>query len=187
MAAPRWRALVMAGLVLVCGSPSAAQDYALPAHLVAGGGSASAGGTWVLVASVGQPAAPGDVSFGAANALRAGFWHAASASTPAPFVDPALTPGASLIRLIHVAELRQRIDALRIRHGLPPFAWTDPSLVAGVTFVRAVHFTDLRDALAQAYSAVNLTPPPYTGTILAGAPVTAAVIAELRTVVAALE
>jgi len=181
------RAAAAAAVLLACPTPSTAQDYAVSPHLVAAGGGPATGGTYALVASVGQPAAANEVSFGGTWALLAGIWHSASPSAAPPFVDPVLTPGASLIRLIHVAELRQRIDAVRVRHGLRAFAWTDPALVAGVTIVRAIHFSDLRNALAQAYSAVGLAPPPFPGSVAPGLPVTAGVIAELRTAVAVLE
>ena len=49
------------------------------------------------------------------------------------FSDDPLTAGSSPIRVVHIAELRTRIDVLRVRFGLAPFAWTDPSLAAGMT------------------------------------------------------
>ena len=42
------------------------------------------------------------------------------------FSDDPLTAGTSPIRVVHITELRTRIDVLRVRFGLAPFAWTNP-------------------------------------------------------------
>ena len=41
------------------------------------------------------------------------------------FSDDPLTAGSSLIRVVHITELRTRIDVQRARFGLAAFAWTD--------------------------------------------------------------
>ena len=74
-----------------------------------------------------------------------------------PFTDASLTAG-NIIRAVHFTELRERIDILRVAHGLSPYSWTDPALGPG-TLVRATHLTELRSALQQAYSAAGQTPP----------------------------
>jgi hypothetical protein len=105
-----------------------------------------------------------------------------------PFTDDTLIPGSSLIRLVHLAELRQRIDALRTRFALAPFSWTDTTPAAGITTIRAQHVTDLRAALSQAYVAAALTPPVYVDPVLApGIMVKAAHIVEIRANVVSLE
>jgi hypothetical protein len=106
--------------------------------------------------------------------------------SPAAFTDQSLTAGY-LIKAIHVIELRARIDALRLAHGLPLFQWTDASL-AGVP-ARAVHVQDLRVALSEAYVAAGAAWPELTDqTIVPGATaIRAAHILELRAAVLALE
>lgn len=106
----------------------------------------------------------------------------------ASFTDNVLTAGSSTIRAVHISELRTRIDAVRGRLGLAPFAWTDPVLTAGTATLRAQHFIDLRAALAQAYSKAHLTPPSFTDPSLgAGTTIRVAHVAEIRAAVIAIE
>jgi hypothetical protein len=108
--------------------------------------------------------------------------------TPGPFTDPLLTQGVTPIRLVHVAELRTRCNAVRATWGLAPVVWTE-TLVAGQTPIRAVHIVELRTALQAAYVAASRTPPTYTDAVLtAGQTVMKTVhISELRNAVIALE
>ena len=78
------------------------------------------------------------------------------------FTDDPLTPQSTLIRAVHVMELRTAIDSVRVARGLAPFAWTDPTLAVGGTWVRGVHLTELRTALNQAYQAAGQVAPTYT-------------------------
>ena len=78
------------------------------------------------------------------------------------FTDDPLVPGVTPVRAVHLVELRFRIDALRMRLGLPGFGWTDATIVPGVTPTRAVHLTELRGALAAAYAAAGRLAPAYT-------------------------
>jgi hypothetical protein len=103
------------------------------------------------------------------------------------FSDDVLTAGSNLIRAVHITELRQRIDVLRQRGGVSPFAWTDPVL-SGV-FMKTVHILELRAALGGVYSAAGRTPPAYTDpALVAGQTAIKAIhISELRAAVVALE
>ncbi len=65
-------------------------------------------------------------------------------SRSAPFTDPDIVPGVTLVRAVHFTELRTRIDGRRTAAGLGRFAWTDAVLTAGVTPVRLVHPLELR-------------------------------------------
>jgi len=104
------------------------------------------------------------------------------------FTDPVFVPGESAIRAVHATELRQRINAIRIRFGLPGFLWTDATIVAGVTPIRAVHFMELRTALDQAYAAAGRIHPAYTDLLLgAGTHIKWVHIDELRRAVMLLE
>ena len=105
------------------------------------------------------------------------------------FTDPAVTATSTLVKAVHIADLRSAIGALRSHLGLSAFSWTDPTLVAGATTVRAVHVVELRTALGQAYAAAGTAAPTYTdATIETGQTVVKrAHLVELRNAVRALE
>jgi glucose/arabinose dehydrogenase len=103
-----------------------------------------------------------------------------------PFTDPALGSGLTIVKAVHVTELRERIDAVRIARGLTAFGWTDVALT-GIT-IRAAHVLELRSALAQAYTVAGRTPPAYTDPAsLNGVFIKAVHITELRSAVIAME
>jgi hypothetical protein len=109
-----------------------------------------------------------------------------AAPPPVPFTDDPLVPGVHAMRLVHLTELRTRIDALRLRRGLGAASWTP--LVAGSTVIRASHITELRVALAAAYAAAGRSAPIYMNSALAaGMAIKAAHVIELRDAVRALE
>ncbi|PYM70781.1 MAG: hypothetical protein DME03_20605, partial [Candidatus Rokuibacteriota bacterium] len=101
------------------------------------------------------------------------------------FTDDPLTPQSTLIRAVHVMELRTAIDSVRVARGLAPFAWTDPTLTIGSTPVRVVHLTELRTALSQAYQAAGRAAPTYTDPTELGV-IKAIHLSELRAAVRAL-
>ncbi len=107
----------------------------------------------------------------------------------ATFTDHPIVPATTPIRAIHFTELRDRIDALRRRGGLPAFRWTDRTLVAGVTPVRRIHLMELRSALDAVYDAAGRSRPAYADARAeAGAtPIRAAHIMELRAAVLRVE
>ena len=103
-------------------------------------------------------------------------------------LDPVLTAGLTVIKAVHITELRARIDAVRVAKGLAPFTWTDPTIAPTTTIIKAMHITDLRTALAQAYTAAGLSPPLYTNpTLIGGITMQTVHIAELRAAVIAIE
>ncbi len=103
------------------------------------------------------------------------------------FTDLLLEAGVTVFRTVHVTELRDRIDNLRIANGLSAFSWTDPVILSGVTPIRAVHLTELRTALDQAYAAAGRIRPRYAEAIRAGGVIKAVHVTELRRLVVALE
>jgi hypothetical protein len=108
---------------------------------------------------------------------------------PSGFTDSVLTPRVSPIRAVHITELRQRIDALRVTSGLGAYAWTPPTLTSGVTVVAAPQILDLRLALHAVYVAKGRTPPAYSNAslVLRTTPILVVHVAELRAAVLALE
>jgi hypothetical protein len=104
------------------------------------------------------------------------------------FTDPVLTSGVTMIKAVHIDELRTRINAVRTARGLGAQIWTDDTLTAGSSVIRAVHVEQMRTALAEAYTHVGLMPPTYSAPAVAtGVAVMAAAISELRAAVIALE
>jgi hypothetical protein len=105
------------------------------------------------------------------------------------FTDSPLVAGTSTIKVVHITELRTRIQTLRVGCGLSNFAFTDSTLTAGSTTIQAVHVTELRTALGQAYVGCGQSAPTFTdATLAAGIMVIKAVhITELRAAVTALE
>ena len=105
------------------------------------------------------------------------------------FTDDPLTAQNTVIRTVHIMELRAAIDGVRVARELAAFDWTDPALIPGSTPVKAIHVAELRTALSHAYEAAGLTPPRYSDpTPIAGLTVIKATdLNELRTFVRALE
>jgi hypothetical protein len=101
----------------------------------------------------------------------------------------ALSPVTTVIKAVHVLELRTAIDALRATKGLGAFTWTDPTLTVQSTMPKRIHFLELRTALADVCAAVPGTCTSYTdATISPGQTVIkAAHLNELRANVLALE
>ena len=84
------------------------------------------------------------------------------------FTDPTLTPGVTLVKLVHFTELLTAVNAARTLGGLTPVAFTAPAPTTAVT-VRRQHLRDLRIGIDQARSNLALTPLPYIDpTITAG-------------------
>jgi subtilisin-like proprotein convertase family protein len=105
------------------------------------------------------------------------------------FTDDPLTVGVTVVKAVHIAELRTRIDAQRVRFGLGGYAWTDQPLTVG-TVIKSQHVLQLRTALNEAYAAHGVSPPApsYTDPGLPGGTlVKAQHITELRNAVIALE
>ena len=134
---------------------------------------------------------PTDVGWGLIRhdlTLRPLYYAYKGSALSPPFSDSLLVPGSSVIRAVHMTELRTRINALRVRFGLAAFSWTDAVLTPGTIIVRAAHILELRTALAQAYAAAGRPAPTYSGAAVGpGATITATQISELRTAVVVLE
>ena len=136
-------------------------------------GGLAAGGATVLndrgIAATTAPHPAGAVDVVVQNpdgqsATLAGGYTYGSSSLPS-FTDDPLQARVTVIRAVHIAELRQRVNQLRLRFGLEAFAWAE-TISAGTTPVRAIHVTELRAALAAAYVAAGRAAPTYTDSTL---------------------
>lgn len=104
------------------------------------------------------------------------------------FTDSVLTPGLTVVRAVHVMELRNHIDSVRLQENLGSFPWGDSGLTPGSSVIRAQQIVDLRNALGAVYMARGLSSPAYTdANLTTGAVIKAIHIDELRAAVMALE
>ena len=104
------------------------------------------------------------------------------------YTGGSLASMGTTIRAIHIVELRQVIDELRVRYGLTMFAWTDPTLVPGATPLKRAHVAELRTALLQVCDTAGRLAPSFSDTTLQPGvtPMRATHLTELRAAVAAL-
>jgi hypothetical protein len=98
------------------------------------------------------------------------------------FSEHPLQPGVHTMKLQHMTELRNAINAARGARGAAPITnWTP---IAAGTLIRASHITELRGALTAEYTARSLPAPIYVDSSLtAGTPIKALHIMQLRTFV----
>src|SRR3954452_6406398 len=54
------------------------------------------------------------------------------------FTDSPLAAGATVIRAVHITQMRACIADLRAQFGLSTVTWTDATIVPGTTVVKAV-------------------------------------------------
>ena len=97
------------------------------------------------------------------------------------FTDDPLAQG-TVIKALHMTELRTRIDAVRTAFGLDAFSYTE-AIAAGVT-IKGQHVLQMRTAIQQAYTAIGRTPPPFSS-LTVGTVVMTPHITELRDAVKA--
>ena len=105
----------------------------------------------------------------------------ADLATTVIFSNDPLQPGVTLIRAVHLAELRTAVNAVRSLAGLAPATFTD-SAIPGVV-IKAIHITELRTALNAALTALGRSTPVYTNTIAPGSIVRAVDFQEIRNAV----
>jgi hypothetical protein len=129
----------------------------------------------ILTGNYGASLGPWDV-----DAVR--HVYGSTVTTPTPpavaFTDDPLRPGITVIKALHLIELRNAVNAWRTAAGLAPItAWTDPSPL-GAT-IKAVHILELRNALDPALRAFGRT-PSFSSGVAPGQPVRAVHFQELR-------
>jgi fibronectin type 3 domain-containing protein len=99
-------------------------------------------------------------------------------ATTVIFTDDPLVARSTVIKAVHLAELRTAVNAVRALAGLTSATFTD-SATRGVV-VKAVHINELRTVLDTALSALGLATGGYTDTITRGVVIKAIHFQELR-------
>lgn len=84
----------------------------------------------------------------------------ADVATTMFFTDDPATPGSTLIRAVHILELRTAVNFVRTAAGLPPASFT--TVVAVGQPVRAADITEVRTALNAAFAVLGIPAPSYT-------------------------
>lgn len=101
-------------------------------------------------------------------------------ATTITFADDPLVPGGTLVRAIHLTQLRTAANAVRETAGLGPTSWTDPS-PSGIA-VKAAHVLELRSSLSEALGALGKS-ATFTHSLASGGPIRAVDFQELRDLV----
>lgn len=104
------------------------------------------------------------------------------------FTDDPIMPDVTVVRPVHIQELRDAINNLRSLNGLAPAQYVDPVLSKG-NKIQLEHIQDLRDALNELYDFLRQERPLYTDPILIKGQtiIRADHINQLRTAVRAME
>jgi hypothetical protein len=110
-------------------------------------------------------------------------YSAPDVATTIVFTDDPLLSGATVVKAVHVTQLRQAIDAMRAAASLSAGSYSDASLT-GIA-VKKTHIDELRTALSPARTALGLSAVTFTdGTISAQTTkIKAAHLQELRNAV----
>jgi bacillolysin len=108
-------------------------------------------------------------------------------SAAIPFTDDPIVAGSTIVKAVHINELRERINANRTARGLGLVVWNE-TLSPGTTLIKAAHIEQLRAALADSYAAAGVPLPTYTDpSISSGTASKAAHINELRSALVVVE
>ena len=75
------------------------------------------------------------------------------------FTDDPVSAGATVIRRVHMTQLRDSVNLLRVKAGLQPFAFD--AAFESSNIVRAQHLLALQNAAAQARSALGMAAAPF--------------------------
>lgn len=102
----------------------------------------------------------------------------AQGRTTVVFTDDPLVAGVTIVKAIHINQLRQAVNEIRARAGLPAYGFTD-TIGPGVP-IKAIHINELRTALDEARARLGLSTGGWTGTISPGVIIRAIHIQEIR-------
>lgn len=104
----------------------------------------------------------------ASDATRVSVFSNLDLSTTILFTDDPLVVGSTRAKAVHLTELRQAVDAVRVAAGLGAGTYTD-TISAGVTRIKVIHISEIRSQLDAALIALGLAAPTYTdSTMTAG-------------------
>src|SRR6185369_7407748 len=84
---------------------------------------------------------------------------------PPTFTDDPLTVNTTQVKALHVNELRDAINQLRVRAGLFTVSWAETIATGGP--IKATHITEMRTRLEEARTALGLSATVYTDPALA--------------------
>jgi hypothetical protein len=102
----------------------------------------------------------GTVTETVASNLSIAYGSVIASGPPPAFTDDPLVPGTTVVKLVHITELRAAVNAMRATAGLP--VMTADGTIASGAVVRAQHLTDLRTALNEARAVLGLSPVAFT-------------------------
>ena len=102
---------------------------------------------------------------------------ASDVATAMLFDNDPLMPG-TIVRAVHLAQLRTAVNAVRALAGLNAAGFSDAA-VPGLA-IKATHITELRTSVDAARSALGLATSAYTDPLVAGAAIKAVHFQELR-------
>jgi len=100
------------------------------------------------------------------------------AATTMFFSDDPLVMNTTVIKAVHITDLRQAVNLMRAAGGLGAVSFTDPNPTGMAP--KAIHITEIRTALTAARNALGLPPIGYTDAALSGLAVKAIHVQELR-------
>lgn len=96
--------------------------------------------------------------------------------TPAVFTDNPIVAGTTIVKALHINEIRTAINRYRASVGLAASTWSTPTLTAGSTIISATDITEMRSALVAAIPAATFT----DAGLAAGHVISAVHVQELR-------
>src|SRR5687768_11831620 len=70
-------------------------------------------------------------------------WPSLAFAQTFTFTDDPVVSGVTLVRAVHIEELRAAVSVLRARHGLSSVTFADSVLTPGTTPVRGIHIVQL--------------------------------------------
>jgi hypothetical protein len=89
-------------------------------------------------------------------------------ATTVSFTDPDLEAGVTVMKAVHITELRNAVDLARTAAGLGGASWSG-SLTSGSTVISAAHIAELRTNLNAALAALGASLWTYTDPTLTAA------------------
>jgi hypothetical protein len=102
------------------------------------------------------------------------------------FTDDPLVAGTTVVRAVHITEMRSRIDSVRVRNGLGNYPWAR-TITPGTVTILAADIMELRTALDQAYDQIPQGHFGYARTIVPGLTIQARDITDIRAALLAIE